>query len=341
MQYSQEITNEVSGRRTPPVSLLTVSVPVQFQITNLVDWAYNNEDAPGLLEDLGTREVVRYLVGADMGEIMSQGRGEAAEAMRHRIQAAADEQQLGAQIVSVGLGDLHPPVKVAPEYEKVVAAIQTKQAKILAARADDIRTNALAGAQAVTLTNRASAERLAREVGALAQAALFTNQIPAFEAAPSVYAERAYLQTFAAVHRQRAQIRSAHHQHSRCPAVFDLQESVAQSLLNLSVASAQNQIVAMKRNPLTLIIGPVADPDLRLAPVLVSGPHDRSGRGHHLRQADAPDHRTRDLSQVAVADPEGVDIRPAGAELRGPAHRRSYERQLQPADLGLCGLEGV
>ncbi len=38
---------------------------------------------------------------------------------------------------------------------------------------------------------------MAREIDALAQAALFTNQIPAFEAAPSVYAERAYLQTFA------------------------------------------------------------------------------------------------------------------------------------------------
>ena len=31
----------------------------------------------------------------------------------------------------------------------------------------------------------------------LAQAALFTNQIPAYQAAPSVYAQRAYLQTFA------------------------------------------------------------------------------------------------------------------------------------------------
>jgi len=47
-QLSQETTNEVSGKRTPPVSLLTVSVPVQFQITNLLDWAYNNEDAPAL-----------------------------------------------------------------------------------------------------------------------------------------------------------------------------------------------------------------------------------------------------------------------------------------------------
>src|ERR1019366_10771880 len=117
--------------------------------------------------------------GADMGELMSSGRGAATEMIRGRIQAAADQHGLGAQIVSVGLGDLHPPVKVAPEYEKVIAATQTKEAKILAARADDIRTNALAGAQAVTILNKAQAEKAAREVGALAQAALFTNQIPA------------------------------------------------------------------------------------------------------------------------------------------------------------------
>jgi regulator of protease activity HflC (stomatin/prohibitin superfamily) len=220
--------------------LLTVSVPVQFQITNLVDWAYNNEDAPGLLEDLGTREVVRYLVGVDMAEIMSYGRQEAAQTLRDRIQAAANERGLGAQIVSVGLGDLHPPVKVAPEYEKVIAAIQTKQAKILAARADDIRTNALAGAQAVTLTNRASAERLAREVGALAQAALFTNQIPAFEMAPSVYVERSYLQTFTrATANARKFILLTTNTHDVL--TFDLQESVAQSLLNLSVPAPKSK----------------------------------------------------------------------------------------------------
>jgi regulator of protease activity HflC (stomatin/prohibitin superfamily) len=240
LQVSQETTNEVSGKRTPPVSLLTVSVPVQFQITNLVDWAYNNEDAPGLLEDLGTREVVRYLVGADMAELMSFGRDEAAQALKHRIQAAADQHSLGAQIISVGLGDLHPPVKVAPEYEKVIAATQTKEAKILAARADDIRTNALAGAQAVTLVDRAYAEQLARRVGALAQAALFTNQIPAFESARSVYAERAYLQTFVrATANARKYILLTTNTHDVL--TFDLQESIAQSLLNMSVPAPKTK----------------------------------------------------------------------------------------------------
>jgi regulator of protease activity HflC (stomatin/prohibitin superfamily) len=239
-QFSQEITNEVTGKRTPPVSLLTVSVPVQFQITNLVEWAYVNEGAEQLLEDLGTREVVRYLVGADMGELLSSGLSEAAQALRDRIQAAASERHLGARIISVGLADLHPPVKVAPEYEKVIAASQTEQAKILTARADAIRTNALAGAQAVTLTNEASAERLAHEVGALAQAALFTNQIPAFAAAPAVYAERAYLQTFArATANARKYVLLTTNTYDVF--TFDLQESVANSLLNLSVPAPKTK----------------------------------------------------------------------------------------------------
>jgi regulator of protease activity HflC (stomatin/prohibitin superfamily) len=86
---------------------------------------------------------------------------------------------------------------VAPDYEKVVAAIHTKEAKILAARAEDVRTNALAQGQATNLINQASTASARSQVKALARAALFTNQIPAFNAAPSVYAQRAYLQTFA------------------------------------------------------------------------------------------------------------------------------------------------
>ena len=240
VQVSPESHQPGRGQADPAREPADRERPVQFQITNLVDWAYNNEDAPALLEDLGTREVVRYLVGADMNDIMSQGRLEAAQALAERIQAAADQHELGARIISVGLEDLHPPVKVAPDYEKVVAAIQTKQAKILAARADDIRTNALAGAQAVSILNKASAERTAREVGALAQAALFTNQIPAFEAAPSVYAERAYLQTFArATANARKYVLLTTNTHDVL--MFDLQESIAQSLLNLSVPAPKTK----------------------------------------------------------------------------------------------------
>ncbi len=196
-QTSLQETNDAAGKRTPPVSLLTVSIPVQFQINDLLAWAYNNDNASNLLQDLATREVVRYFVSVDLNEVMSRGRLDAAEALRRAIQAAADERKLGAQIIFVGLQDIHPPVKVAPDYEKVVGAIQSKQAKILAAQAAAIATNSGAGADAFKKINAAEAARQRQQVSAWARAALFTNQIPAFAAAPSVYSARAYLRTFA------------------------------------------------------------------------------------------------------------------------------------------------
>jgi len=182
------------ARKAPPVSLLTVSIPVQFQISDLVQWAYNHEDSSNLLQQIATREVVRYLVSVDLGEMMSRNRFQSSAALRDNIQAAANANRLGARILFVGLQDIHPPVKVAPEYEKVVGAIHQKQAKILAAQGDSIRTNAAAGAQAFTLTNAAEADRINLELTALARANAFTNQLPAFNAAPSVYRQRAYAQ---------------------------------------------------------------------------------------------------------------------------------------------------
>jgi len=68
--------------------------------------------------------------------------------LRDAIQKAADEREVGVRILLVGLQDLHPPVKVAPDYEKVVGALHEKRAKILAARAAQVKTNAQAEAQA-------------------------------------------------------------------------------------------------------------------------------------------------------------------------------------------------
>src|SRR5581483_10603015 len=107
-------TNTDTANRPPPVSLLTVSIPVQFQITNLTAWLYNNEEPDTLLQHIARREVVRYLVSADMGEVMSRGGAEAASVLRERIQQEANRHEMGANIVFVGLQDIHPPVKLAP-----------------------------------------------------------------------------------------------------------------------------------------------------------------------------------------------------------------------------------
>jgi regulator of protease activity HflC (stomatin/prohibitin superfamily) len=234
-------TGEPEGaRKAPPVSLLTVSIPVQYQITNVLEWAYRNSGPTNLLQDLATREVVRYLVSVDLNEIMSRKRLAAAELLRGRIQEAASARRLGARIFFVGLQDIHPPVKVAPDYERVVSAAQSAKSNILAALADEIRTNALAGAQAFTITNRALALERQLEVASLAHAALFTNQIPAFDAAPSVYRQRAFFQTFA---RATADARKyiLLTTNTADVIVFDLQDKIREDLLNLNVTPAKTK----------------------------------------------------------------------------------------------------
>jgi len=104
----------------------------------------------------------------------------------------------------------------------------------MAAQADSIRTNAFAASQARSVVNKANSDRVGREVGALAQAALFTNQIPAFRTAPSVYAERAYLQAFArATATARKYVLLTTNSHDVIQ--FDLQDKIREDMLDLSI----------------------------------------------------------------------------------------------------------
>ncbi len=189
-------TNNAAGGKADqavPVSLLTVSIPVQFRVKNIEAWEYNFTDAGTLLEKLATREVVRYLVGVDLNEIMSSGREEAARVLQKAIQTQADASKLGVEILFVGLQDIHPPVPVADAYEMVIGAIQEKEITILKAEGYKLTQVPYSAARSAKLTNEASAYRLRTVPLAEARAARFANQLVAYKASPRVYQERAYL----------------------------------------------------------------------------------------------------------------------------------------------------
>ena len=194
---SEQISTNQAGQQNVPANLLTVSIPVQYQISDVKAWAYNHADAGQLLEKIATREVVLYLVGVDLIEIMSSGRLKAAQELRERIQARANELKLGVNILFVGLQDIHPPVKVAEEFQKVVGATQEKEGRILNAQGYRAKTLPAAEAEAQRKIRDAESYQLTRIAAAVARAAQFTNQITAFTASPTVYPQRLYLQTFA------------------------------------------------------------------------------------------------------------------------------------------------
>ena len=119
-----------------------------------------------------------------------------------------------------------------------MGAIQKKEASILNARAESIRTTAIADADSFQAVAEAEAFKQRAEVNALARAALFTNQIPAFRAAPSVYIDRTYLQS---VVRSTAEARKYVLLTTNTQDVlqFDLQEKIGRDLLDIRLPAVQ------------------------------------------------------------------------------------------------------
>ena len=195
-------TNAAESEQIVPVNLLTVSIPVQYLVKDIRAWSYGHSEPQLLLERLANREVVRYMASVDIETIMSHGRQQAALDLKTNIQAAANDAQLGTEIVFVGLQDIHPPIgtkelKVAEAYEKVIGAEQEKEARILEADAYALETVPLAKAAAAKTINESkgiSAQKIAEASGRAAQ---FSSQLLAYQAAPKVFTTRNHLETFA------------------------------------------------------------------------------------------------------------------------------------------------
>ncbi|MFC1792982.1 protease modulator HflK [Planctomycetota bacterium] len=148
-EYQLLVASQQSGAAesiagTVPVSLVIAAVPVQYKIKDLHSFVYNHIEPEKLLESICYRELTKFAASANIeGEdqadvehsLLGMGRAEAGNILTERIQKAADKEDLGIEIVFLGLQGVHPPAEVAAAYQKVVGAVQEKQKMILDAQA--------------------------------------------------------------------------------------------------------------------------------------------------------------------------------------------------------------
>jgi regulator of protease activity HflC (stomatin/prohibitin superfamily) len=127
-----------------PVSIIRANIPVLYRIKDVSAYLYNHIDPKQTLEAVCYRELTRFGASATIetdkeaieSSLLGRGRLEGSRMLQQRIQQAADEAGLGVEIVLCGLQGIHPPPKVAVDYQDVVASVQTRQASVLGAEAD-------------------------------------------------------------------------------------------------------------------------------------------------------------------------------------------------------------
>ncbi|MHC4083871.1 MAG: SPFH domain-containing protein [Planctomycetota bacterium] len=155
---ASEQTSGASAEGAVPVSLLIAAVPVQYRIKDLYSFLYKYGQrqerdgtivygAEDMLESICYRELTKFAASAKIEvddedqdrpgirqSLLGAGRAGAKRILTHRIQQAADKAELGVEIMFLGLQGIHPPPEVASAYQKVVGAVQKKQALILGAQ---------------------------------------------------------------------------------------------------------------------------------------------------------------------------------------------------------------
>ncbi len=172
------------------ISFVNMAIPIEYRIRRdgIIKYAYENASPVKILSKIGEQAVVEYLSGASMDELMSYGRSKAENILRQKIQHLADLNQLGVEIVRVGIMDAHPPVeKVAPAYQNVIGALEEKETEILKARAyaETILPESRATALEIVSAARSAADK--NRTVAQAESDRFRYQLLTFRAMPEMF----------------------------------------------------------------------------------------------------------------------------------------------------------
>ena len=124
------------------VSLLMVSVPIEYRVSDPVKFLYNYSDPVGLMESIAYQYLSDFAAKTDIDALMGPGRTEFNNKFKDDLQEALDLLQVGIEVVFTGIRDAHPPARddVAQTFLAVVNAQTQRGATIEAAEGEARKT---------------------------------------------------------------------------------------------------------------------------------------------------------------------------------------------------------
>ncbi|MEX1115643.1 MAG: SPFH domain-containing protein [Akkermansiaceae bacterium] len=166
---------------------LSISIPIFYRIASPSDYLRGTDDAEGLLHNLAARIVQRLTASLPAAEVMTIAREPLRAEIQSLLQQDLDSLKSGLRIEAVHLRDIHPPVKVAPFYQDVVAAIEDKETAIHSG--EDYRNDNLIrfAGNAKALVTTAESTRENRLLASQAETQRFLIRARARQLAPTLH----------------------------------------------------------------------------------------------------------------------------------------------------------
>jgi regulator of protease activity HflC (stomatin/prohibitin superfamily) len=127
-----------SESRSVPVSLVMISVPIEYRVRDVKKYLYRYAEPEKLMEAVAYQFLSDYGAGVDLDELMGPGRDALNRELKAALQQRLDEYDTGIEIVFSGIRGAHPPAQdgVADAFLRVITAQTQKGATINAAQGE-------------------------------------------------------------------------------------------------------------------------------------------------------------------------------------------------------------
>jgi len=160
--HDDHAEHEEDVSESQAVSLLMVSIPIEYRIKDIRQFLYKYEEPIKLLEQVAYQYLTDYAASVDVDELIGPGRNDFNTKLQLMIQDNLDELEVGIEIVVAGVSGAHPPEKdgVAASFQQVISAETGRAATI----------NTAKGVAQTTLISVAGTEARARELNEAIQA---------------------------------------------------------------------------------------------------------------------------------------------------------------------------
>lgn len=158
----EERADDAQTPVTRDVALVAVEVPMHYVVSDVR--AFDEVAAPDVRDEMfasiGRRVVMQFASTLTVDQILASDRSRLAAELRKALQnefaSLNGGRGAGIEILFVGIEGVHPPMKVAPEFEKVIGDLQKRDMAIEDAESYKIQT----------LTRQAGTVQQAEEIAA-------------------------------------------------------------------------------------------------------------------------------------------------------------------------------
>ncbi len=127
-------------RKAPSISLAAVDITVEYRINDLDKYITAGRNPDRHFRELAQQTVTFEVCRFDIDTLFCKGRIGLITLLKYQIQQLADLNELGLEIVNIGIGGVHPPQDVAAAFQETVTARQEKETSIQFARQYAVRS---------------------------------------------------------------------------------------------------------------------------------------------------------------------------------------------------------